>query len=160
MTFGGPFNPNDSVVQFYDSVPEQNHTDTRNACCLPEDKRVWRELVLKNDHYSSSQERITLCRSCWKQTLLSSLLLSPCVLITVVPRLWEALRFSPKWFILWESLDTWSSLLCMDAVLLHLNIGTAPDTTVPTYLEIYRHYRSSGIQLCAGSALNLPTKVQ
>lgn len=32
----------------------QNHTNTRNPHCLPENKGVWRELMLKNEDYNFS----------------------------------------------------------------------------------------------------------
>lgn len=67
----------------------QNHTSTRNPHHLPENKGVWRELMLKNDDYSFSQEQVTLFNSCWKWTLWHRLLLSPRVLITVVPQHWR-----------------------------------------------------------------------
>lgn len=38
----------------------QNDTSTRNPHHLPENKGVWRELMLKNDNYSFSQEQVTL----------------------------------------------------------------------------------------------------
>lgn len=75
-------------LNFLNWVTGQNHTNTRYPYCLPGNKGVWRELMLKTDNYSFSQEQVTLVIHVgnWPSgSGFYSLFLSS----SLVPRLWR-----------------------------------------------------------------------
>lgn len=129
----------------------QNHTNTRNPHCLPENKGCGGNSCLKMGVTISAKNK-SLSNSYWKWTpwrFYSHILITAAL---------EAHRSSLKCVMLWMDMVHFITYGRCFVVFGHCRHACRCTTWISRNLRLGINYRSSGIQLGAGMALSLPIK--